>query len=96
MGTPEDRAFLPIPSWVGSLWRLRGAKGCVLGEVVTVDGEMLSLAIDGAASEPGDCGARIPTVVTTRSLLKYWEPVDRGRSRFRRRHGERSESERRT
>ena len=40
-----------ISSWVGSVWSLRGAEGPVIGQVRTVEGDFLTMAVVGMGGE---------------------------------------------
>lgn len=61
------------PSWVGSVWGLRGAEGSVVGQVRGVEGESLVLAVAGLATD-----ARIPVA----TLLAHWDRLTGDLARF--------------
>jgi hypothetical protein len=43
---------MPITSWVGSVWSLRGVEGPVIGQVRAVEGDFLTMAVVGLGGEP--------------------------------------------
>ena len=47
-------------SWVGSVWRLAGAKGPVVGRVHAVEGPVLTLAVVGLDGQEPDGVEVIP------------------------------------
>jgi hypothetical protein len=73
-------------SWVGSLWRLAGAKGPVVGRVHAVQGPMVTLEVVGLDGQGPDGVAVIPTRdgggqfarVSAGVLLGRWTRVEGG------------------
>jgi hypothetical protein len=43
---------MSMPSWVGSVWSLRGVEGAIIGQVRAVEGDFVTLAIVGLGGEP--------------------------------------------
>jgi len=73
---------MSIPSWVGSVWGLRGAEGSVIGRVLSVEGRSLVLTIVGLGRDapegvvflsPDDARRGRVARVSTRSLLRHWD-----------------------
>ena len=75
-------------SWVGSVWRLAGAKGPVVGRVHTVNGPVLTLAVVGLDGQEPDGVEVIPARdgggqfarVSAGVLLDRWTRVEGGLS----------------
>lgn len=45
---------MSISSWIGSVWSLRGVAGPAIGQVRSVEGDLLTLAVVGLGGEPPD------------------------------------------
>jgi hypothetical protein len=48
----EEEHQMSMPSWVGSVWSLRGVEGPVIGQVRAVEGDLLTMAVVGLGGEP--------------------------------------------
>jgi len=74
-------------SWVGSLWTQREVETALIGEVRAVEGDVLTLALIGKATETPVDVHRLPPLdekcpvvqVTTGALIKGWQRVGTAR-----------------
>ena len=72
---------MTIPSWVGSVWRLRGVEGPVIGQVRAIEGDFLTLAVVGIGGDapegveilPSQEGSRRLARISSESLLGNWK-----------------------
>ncbi len=73
----------PTSSWVGSVWSLREAEQVVFGEVRAVEGDQLTLALVGAASDAEERVDSSPSTgmsdrfvhLSTAALITHWARV---------------------
>jgi hypothetical protein len=78
---------MSITSWVGSVWSLRGVAGPAIGQVLSVEGDFLTLAVvglGGVGGAPPDGVEVLPyrsgygrlARVSSECLLGSWERMD--------------------
>ena len=68
-------------SWVGSVWSFRGDKGPVIGQVRSVEGKFLTLAVVGLEGQvpegvevlPPDEAGALCARVSSEALLGRWK-----------------------
>ena len=72
---------MSTPSWVGSVWSLRGAEGPVIGQVRAVEGDFLTMAVVGMGGDAPEGVEILPSKegsgrfarVSSECLLGNWK-----------------------